>query len=91
MDEIFEELTELYKAARKAHEIEDALNNLPDDLPPMEFVEQFGAMVNIKVLQSQAPMYKTKEEAEEASNNPELQLIDQLDETIVKQRLNMEP
>lgn len=87
---MFEELEELGDSAEKSEKLNDIISRIPEDISEQEFVEMVGKQIDIKVIESQSPLYDTPEEAKEASEKPELQIIDQFANTVVKQYLKLE-
>lgn len=88
-DEI-DEIKELLDIAKKSEKLDSAMAEVPEDLNPQEYVGQVGDRINMKVLPSQTPMYKTPEEAKEASEKPELQIVDQFQKGVIQNYLKLE-
>jgi len=89
LDEI-DEIKELLNAAKKAEKLDTAMAEVSEDLAPQEYAKQVGEQIDMRVLPSQTPMYETPEEAKEASEKPELQILDQFQKGVVQNYLKLE-
>ena len=87
---MFEELEELEQIALRAQHLDDVVKVVPTDIKPVEYVGEVGGRIGIKVLPNQSPLYKTKEEAEEDSKNPDSQVLQQFETAVVKNYLKLE-
>jgi len=85
-----EELEELQRIAERAAHLNVVLDKTSNELKPLEYVQEVGGQIGIKVLPNQSPLYKTKEEAEAASKDPSLQVLQQFETAIVKDYLKLE-
>lgn len=87
---MFEEFEELIAASNKSDKLNEAMASLPEGLSTEEYLAQLGKQIDVKVIESQTPLYETEEEAKEASEKPELQMVDQFGQTVVKKYLKLE-
>ncbi len=87
---MFEEFEELIKAADKSDKLNEITASLPEDISTQEYVAQVGKQIDVPIIESETPLYETQEEAKEASENPELQVVDQFAQAITKKYLKLE-